>query len=116
MGLIATSNEQSDDIIVDWCNENDVRYFRGSKIDVLNRFYNAAKDVDADIIMRLTCDCLFRSYEICSQLLTAMEQNNTDYATNSHPGTWPDGLDCEAVNSALKLATKKPNYHQNGNM
>ena len=106
--VIATSNEQSDDIIVDWCNENDVRYSRGSKIDVLNRFYNAAKDVDADIIMRLTCDCPFLDPAICSQLLTAMEQNNADYATNSHPGTWPDGLDCEVIKfGTLKLANEE---------
>jgi glutamate-1-semialdehyde 2,1-aminomutase len=106
--VIATSNEQNDDIIVDWCKENGVKFFRGSKSDVLNRFYSAAEEFDADIVMRLTCDCPFLDPAICSQLLTDMKQNNADYATNSHPGTWPDGLDCEAMKfSTLKLANEE---------
>ena len=106
--VIATSKEPSDDIIVEWCNDTGVKYFRGSKSDVLNRFYSAAKEFDADIIMRLTCDCPFLDPAICSQLLTAMQQNNADYATNSHPGTWPDGLDCEVMKfGTLKLADEE---------
>ena len=65
--VIATSKEPSDDIIVEWCNDTGVKYFRGSKSDVLNRFYSAAKEFDADIIMRLTCDCpFFRSSNLLS--------------------------------------------------
>lgn len=106
--VVATSNEQNDDIIVDWCKETGVKFFRGSKSDVLNRFYSAAEEFNADIVMRLTCDCPFLDPAICSQLLTAMQQNSSDYATNSHPGTWPDGLDCEAMKfSTLKLANEE---------
>lgn len=103
--VVATSDHGSDDIIADWCIRKNIMLFRGSKTDVLNRFYHAAKDRDANIVVRLTGDCPFLDPAVCSQLLLAFDQNQVDYATNSHPGTWPDGLDCEVMKiSALQSA------------
>ena len=41
--IIATSTQPEDDIIVDYVNKLDLRCFRGSLKDVLDRYYQCAK-------------------------------------------------------------------------
>ena len=90
-----------------WCKNNHVKCFRGSKNDVLKRLYEAAKSEKADVILRLTADCPLLDPNLCDQLLLHFELTGVDYATNSHPPTWPDGLDCEVFTmSALSKANK----------
>ena len=40
--VIATSNEKTDEPIVDFCVSNSIKYFAGSENNVLDRFYQAA--------------------------------------------------------------------------
>lgn len=53
---IATSTLPQDDGIGTFARQNDIPVFRGSEENVLERFYFAAKETDADIIIRLTGD------------------------------------------------------------
>ena len=105
--IVATSSELDDEPILSWCKNNHVKCFRGSKNDVLKRLYEAAKSEKADVILRLTADCPLLDPNLCDQLLLHFELTGVDYATNSHPPTWPDGLDCEVFTmSALSKANK----------
>ena len=105
--IVATSSETDDEPIEAWCKNNRVRCFRGSKNDVLDRLYRAAKSENASVVVRLTADCPLLDPNICAQLLLHFEITNVEYATNSHPPTWPDGLDCEVFTmSALSRANK----------
>src|SRR5438552_18171506 len=55
--VVATSVLPADQAIVNWCQENQIPMFRGSETDVLSRFYETAKQYNADIIVRITADC-----------------------------------------------------------
>lgn len=104
--VVATSH--SDQPIIDWCHQNNITVVQGSETDVLDRFVDAAKHTQADIVMRLTADCPLLDSNIAGQVLFLVSQGYADYATNAFPPTWPDGLDAEAMTfEALQQA------HQN---
>jgi len=71
--------------------------FRGSEIDVLDRYYGAAKMMRADVILRVTSDCPLIDPEICARVLALRAETGAAYACNNMPPSWPHGLDCEAI-------------------
>ncbi len=94
--IIATSTSPADDVILDWCDENSVKCFRGSEDDVLSRFYLCAvRELchEGDIILRLTCDCPFLDPNVIGQVIQLREMTGAAYCSNQP--TWPDGLDVE---------------------
>jgi len=48
--VIATSTNEQDDAIVNFCQQNGVAFFRGSEHDVLSRYAEAADFYHADIV------------------------------------------------------------------
>ena len=71
--------------------------FSGSEQDVLERFQKAAALESAEIILRLTADCPFLDPQVCGQVIALLKRTGADYACNTDPASWPDGLDCWAV-------------------
>src|ERR1041385_7113489 len=55
--VIATTKDSSDDSIVDYCNAHSVGVFRGSMEDVLDRYWQASREFNADVVVRITSDC-----------------------------------------------------------
>lgn len=54
--VVATTLENSDDVLSEWLEKNNQKYFRGNATDVLDRYWNCAKIHNADIIVRITGD------------------------------------------------------------
>jgi glutamate-1-semialdehyde 2,1-aminomutase len=80
----------------------------GSEQDVLDRYYQAAKQVGADIVVRITGDCPLVDPELVDNVISAFKGGNVDYACNNYPPTYPDGLDVEVVSfQALEAASKE---------
>ncbi len=105
--IVATSTLPIDLPIVEWCKSNGVSFSQGSEEDVLDRYYQAAMTYKADIIVRVTSDCPLLQPDLVSQVLYLVSSNQADYASNTNPPTWPDGLDCEAFTfKALEYAHK----------
>ncbi len=78
---------------------------RGSETDVLDRYYKAARAVQADTVMRVTSDCPLIDPAVCGEVLALRERENADYASNNMPPSFPHGLDCEAFTmTALERA------------
>jgi Cytidylyltransferase. len=77
----------------------DIQYFRGSENDVLSRYYYAAKENNADIIIRITSDCPVIDPKIIDNMIkTFIEISKTgkiDYISNTIERTYPRGLDTE---------------------
>lgn len=94
---IATSALPQDDVIEEWCKKNSVPCFRGSETDVLSRFTGAAQAAQADVAIRVTCDCPFLDPRVIGEVVALRAATDADYASNIDPPTWPDGLDCEAI-------------------
>jgi spore coat polysaccharide biosynthesis protein SpsF len=55
--VVATTTDPSDDALVEFCREWGYPCYRGSLHDVLDRYYQAAKAYQADVILRITSDC-----------------------------------------------------------
>ncbi len=92
---IATSDQPSDDPVAEFAQSMDVHVYRGSLSDVLDRYYQAALEIQADTIMRVTCDCPFIDPEVCAGVLQLYHRQETELVTNVNPPIWPHGLDCE---------------------
>lgn len=103
--IVATTTNPADEEIVAWCRKNLVNCHRGSEDDVLGRFTEAAQIIDASVAIRVTCDCPFVDPQVIDQVVALHRATSADYTSNIDPPTWPDGLDCEAINiSALEWA------------
>lgn len=55
--IVATSNDPSDDRLVDYCEQNDMNIYRGSLLNVLDRFTKILKNNPAQYVARITGDC-----------------------------------------------------------
>ena len=82
--------------------------YQGSENDVLDRFYQAAKQYSPDYVIRITGDCPLIDSGIVDKIVTVLKSENVDYVSNVCPPTYPDGLDTEAFSFiALKTAWEK---------
>lgn len=105
--IIATTENPQDDLIVKFCKEAGVLFFRGNEEDVLDRYYRAAKAFSADVIIRITSDCPLIDPEIIDAILNFYIENypSYDYVSNAIERTFPRGLDVEVFSFAcLKKA------------
>ncbi len=106
--MVATTIKNEDDLIANLCQKLGVDCYRGSENDVLDRFYQAAKQFDAENIIRVTADCPFIDPEIIDKIINIHMKGNFDYTSNILVETYPDGLDVEVFKfSALKEAWEK---------
>src|ERR1043166_7811017 len=103
--VVATSDAPGDDRIAKVCEKKNISVFRGNESDVLDRFYYAAKDQRADIVVRITGDCPLIDPEVIDRVIGAYLQGGCDYASNTLVCSYPDGLDTEVFSfSALEIA------------
>lgn len=94
--VVATTTSPSDDRIVDLCKTLDYEYFRGSEVDVLDRYYKTALVFGSpEVIVRLTGDCPLHDPIIIDKVISRFLDSDVDYVSNVDPPTFPDGLDTE---------------------
>jgi glutamate-1-semialdehyde aminotransferase/spore coat polysaccharide biosynthesis protein SpsF (cytidylyltransferase family) len=98
--VVATSSDPRDQTIMDWCAASGVVCYAGSEEDVLRRILEAAEEQNADIVVRLTADCPFMDPSVIDQTVWLLTSSGAEYASNTPPWTWPDGLDVEAFTVA----------------
>lgn len=111
--IIATTGEKADNPIVRIASKSRVPCYRGSRKDVLSRYYEAAKKFGIGTIVRVTSDCPFIDPEIIDVLIKVHRSGNFDYTSNTIKRTFPRGLDAEvfsfeALGRAHSKARRKP--------
>lgn len=120
--VIATSTEDHDDPIADFCDRCNYPYDRGSEHDVLDRYYQAAQKFHADVIVRITADCPVIDPGVIDKTVDAFFRSSppADFAANRLPPpyhrTYPIGLDTEVTHfHSLEKAWKdavKPSHRE----
>jgi spore coat polysaccharide biosynthesis protein SpsF len=106
--VVATTTQPADDAIVTFCRENGVSCFRGSEEDVLDRYYQGAREHSAEAVVRITSDCPLIDPEIIDKTVRAFLAEQPDYASNGVIRTYPRGLDTEVIAfEALELAWRE---------
>jgi spore coat polysaccharide biosynthesis protein SpsF len=92
---VVTTAEPGDDVIASMCLEQGIACFRGSELDVLDRYYQAATAYAAEVIVRVTSDCPFVDPAVIDQVILAFDRAGVDYASNTLERSYPHGLDVE---------------------
>ena len=101
--VLATSRDSSDDGLADIATESGIEVYRGNLDDVLDRYYQCAKQYQPEHVVRITGDCPVIDWRIVDAVIEKhlREQNDYTKATDR----FPDGLDTEVVRlSALEIA------------
>jgi spore coat polysaccharide biosynthesis protein SpsF len=94
---LATTTNADDDPLVDLADRLGLRWHRGSEHDVLSRYAGAAREAEADLVVRVTSDCPLIDPQETDAVIAALERERCDYASNILERTLPRGLDTEAL-------------------
>jgi len=107
--IIATSENEEDDLIVQEAEALEVEWFRGSEHNLLKRHYYAAKLLDAAYVVKIPSDCPLIDPGAIDRVLNYFFRtaNEFDYVSNLHPATWPDGNDVEIMTMNCLTETYK---------
>ncbi len=115
--IVAISKNPNDKKIEKICEKLNISHFTGSENDVIDRYFKAAKFFKAENIARITADCPLTDPKIVDEVARNFFQKNADYATNTLPPTFPDGLDVEIFNyktlhNAWKASRKNKRFRE----
>ena len=115
--VVATTVEKADDAIVRRCSELGATCFRGSELDVLDRYVACARAHGLDHVVRLTADNPFTDVEELDRLIDRHLDENNDY-THSF-GVLPVGVGAEIfTRAALEQSSRDghaPNHREHVN-
>lgn len=95
--VVASSIEEIDDPIAEWCEKNYVPLFRGSENDVLDRVVHAAQWFEADAIVQMGADSAYLDFHLVDQLIDYYLQGEFDYVCNDLRLTYPLGIYAHVV-------------------
>jgi glutamate-1-semialdehyde 2,1-aminomutase len=98
--IVATSIDESNQILADHVRSLGYACSRGSENDVLDRYVQAARMVGADVVIRITGDCPLVDPSLVNEAVRQFEAAGVDYFSNIAPPTFPDGLDIEVFTLA----------------
>jgi spore coat polysaccharide biosynthesis protein SpsF len=109
---IATTTNATDDCICDFAEMQELKFYRGSENNVLNRFHEAATKFKFNVIIRVTSDCpLIDQHLIRNSIEKYLKFNNPNlYMSNGIERTFARGVDFEIfsfqlLDDAFKNAT-----------
>lgn len=107
--MVITSIEKNNLPILALCANLGVRVGIGSENDVLDRFYQTAKLLEPDYVIRITADCPCFDWQLLDNAITEMKSESDYLGMLSE--TFADGLDLEIIKfSALKKAYLEANH------
>ncbi len=90
--IIATTNLEEDNAIVNFAKKNEIEYFRGESDDVLDRYYQCAKNFSSDNILRITADNPLVDPTVIDDLIINYKKIGCDYASTNLIRTYPFGI------------------------
>jgi spore coat polysaccharide biosynthesis protein SpsF len=100
--VLATTELPADDAIAALGSEFGVGVFRGSENDLVDRYLNAARTVDADAIVRLPADNPVTEPGEIDRIVEFYLNGATDFASNLSPmldNGYPDGIGAEVFST-----------------
>lgn len=93
--FVATTIDKNNLPLIQLCASQNIRVFCGSEDDVLDRFYQLAKLIHPEHIVRITSDCPVIDPNIIDKIIEDHLKRNSDYTSNTIIDSYPDGLDTE---------------------
>jgi spore coat polysaccharide biosynthesis protein SpsF len=110
--IFATTTDPSDDPVAEYCEFGGIPFTRGDLHDVLDRYYQTAKDARADVVVRITADCPVIDPTLIDDCVNTLLEGSFDFVCNRLPPPWgrtyPIGLDTEVCTfAALEKAWRE---------
>lgn len=97
---VATTGTPQDDAVARCAVEAGAGVYRGAEADVLERFWQAARQASAEHVVRLTGDCPLIDARIIDEVVSVHLEEGNDCTANVVEHTFPDGMDVEVVTFA----------------
>ena len=105
--IIATTTSEKDDNIVDFATKMNLKHFRGEVDNVLDRYYQCAKNFSISTIVRISADDPLIDPTIVDRVIEKFYSNSYDYVSNTNPRTFPQGNEIEVFSfETLEFAWK----------
>ncbi|HMF39921.1 MAG TPA: glycosyltransferase family protein [Polyangia bacterium] len=108
--VVATTRSALDSSIVKLAAALGVRCVIGHPDDLIDRHRQAARETEADAVVKIPSDCPLIDPAIIDQTVAFFRADHPrhDYVSNLHPATWPDGNDVEVMGrDALETAWRE---------
>lgn len=106
--VLATSTDERNTPLVVHVQKLGYDCVRGSESDVLERYLLAARQAQADVVVRITGDCPLVDPDLVDRAIKQFKSAGVDYLSNTVPATYPDGLDTEVFTlQALERAAQE---------
>lgn len=101
--VISTGELVNNAPICKYAQNQNIPYFSGNELDLIDRLYQTAKKFDASAIVRVTADCPLVDPNIVDNLISKFIQNHDqfDIVTNCKTRTFPHGLDIEIYSTDI---------------
>jgi spore coat polysaccharide biosynthesis protein SpsF len=101
--VVAVPSDGANEVLRQFCADNKITLFPGSETDVLDRYYQAARQFEADPVIRITADCPMVDPQLIERLVQMYQIGGFDHigvaagagAERLGKGRFPDGLDAE---------------------
>ncbi len=106
--IVATTDSCQDDITCALAEKSRVRYFRGSESNVLGRYFDCAKENDADQIIRATADDPLTSIDLLNKMYESHLDKCAEYTySEGYPiGVQEEIVTFEALSKCYELSSK----------
>ena len=104
--VVATTNLHDDDEIALYSKTQNVKVFQGNENDVLDRFYQCAKKLSNEPIVRICADSPFVDYHLIDECIQKFEDSEFDYVSNTiikHGETWKEDQNGYPLGTAVEV-------------
>ncbi|MGZ5781092.1 MAG: cytidylyltransferase domain-containing protein, partial [Burkholderiaceae bacterium] len=106
--VVVTSVDERNQPLIEHVQKVGYACERGSENDVLDRFVQAARKHQADVLVRITGDCPLVDPALVDEAIRRFKKAGVDYFNNTTPPSYPDGLDIEVCTfKALEQASRE---------
>ena len=114
--VIATTSKDEDKAIIYIAEKCGVETYAGSENDVLDRYYQAAKKVNADVIIRITADCPLINPTTIDEMINICLNENIEYVCG-YPNipSIEEGMEVISLPALEKVKSLGTDDYQKGN-
>ena len=121
--IVCTTNQKTDDELVQFLKKENILVFRGEKEDIIHRFLKAAEYFKTDIIIDVEGDKIYTDVEYVDRIINELKNSDYDFITGSSSenefessssihGFIPAGMTKSALKKIFQL--KKVNNTETG--
>ena len=105
--VVAIPDTAENDVLSDHLEKLNVKVFRGSHLNVFERYLNTSRKYPSKSIIRLTADCPLVMPDLIDKMIEHFNSIEVDYLSNTLTESFPDGLDIEIFRTKVLFRLKE---------